>query len=274
MPDGAGVVFVSGFLDGDALRATRQGVSRVVPSAAEPIFNTQSVAEMRNAELEGAPVVRHLRQALMNPCWASSAVVKASLARICDLLFHMYGRRHVASELRLLLTLPGARPQVPHGGAADKDQLGNPHRMIGDVMAVKDDSVLDTWPGRFCDLTAPGAEQCVVRTFMVERTIVPIGGLLVILGDMVHRADGLGRVWASRVGAERAPAVSKTAITLFSAAADCAVTPVCDLRWLQGQMRLEYECDVQREGGSGCQGASSHDHLEVRTVVAGQARDR
>jgi len=196
-PDGTGVVFVSGFLDGDALRATGQGVSRVVPSAAEPIFNTQSVAEMRRAELEGAPVDKQRRQALMNPRWESTVVVKASLARLCDLLFHIYGRRYVASEPKVLLTLPGARPHMPHGNAADKNELGNPPRMIGVVMAVEDDSALDTWPGRFCHLTAPGEEQCVVRTSMVERTIVPMGGFLIFRGDMVHR--GVENTALSRV---------------------------------------------------------------------------
>jgi len=187
-PDGAGVVSVPGLLDGDALQKTLQGVSRVVPSAAKPIFNTQSVAETRRAEIEGAPIDKQRRQVLMNPRWASTAVVKASLARLCDLLFHIYGRRYLASETKVLLTFPGATPQMPQGDAADKDQLGNPPPMIGVVMAVEDDSVPDTWPGKFCDLTAPGEEQCVVRTSMVERTTVPMGGFLDFRSDMVHRA--------------------------------------------------------------------------------------
>jgi len=113
----------------------------------------------------------------LNPRWASTAVVKASLAWLCDLLFHIYGRRYAASEPKGLLTLPGAGPKMPHGDAADKDQLGNPPHMIGVVMAVEDESVLDTWPGSSCDLAAPGEKQCVVRTFMVERMIVPMGGI-------------------------------------------------------------------------------------------------
>jgi len=142
---------------------------------------------MRRSELDGAPVDKQRRQALMNPRWASNAVVKASLAPLCDLLFQIYGRRYVASEPKVLLTLPGARPQMPHGDAADKDQLGNPRRMIGVVMEVEDDAVLDAWPVWFCDLTAPGEEQCAVRTSMVERTIVPMGGAFVFRGDMEHR---------------------------------------------------------------------------------------
>jgi len=67
---------------------------------------------------------------------------------------------------------------MSHVDAADKDQLGNPRRMIGGVMEVEDDAVLDLWPLRFCDLTAPGEEQCAVRTSMVERTVVPMGGVL------------------------------------------------------------------------------------------------
>jgi len=74
-PDGPGVVSVAGFLEADELRATRQAVSRIVPSAAQPIFNTQSVAEMRRAMLDGAPVDRQRRQAFMNRRWASTAIV-------------------------------------------------------------------------------------------------------------------------------------------------------------------------------------------------------
>jgi len=196
-PDGAGVVSVSGILHGNALRETRQGVSRVVPSAAKPIFTTQSVAEMRRAELDGAPIDKHRRKVLKNPRWASTAVVKASLSRLCDLLFQFYGRRYLASETKVLLTLPGVTPQTPQGDAADKDQLGNPPPMIGVDMEVEDDSVPDTWPGRFGDLTAPGEDQCVVRTSMVEHTTVPMGGFLVVRGDMVHR--GVENTALSRV---------------------------------------------------------------------------
>jgi len=180
-------VSISGFLDDRALRLTREGVLRVPPSALTPIFNTQSVAEMTRAMRDGTPVDNARRQVVMNPRLASTAVVRSSLARLCDLLFHVYGCRYEASEPKVLLTLPEAKPQMPHGDAADKDQLENPPRMIGVVMAVEDGALLDTWPGTFCDLQKPGEERCVVRTSLAERMLVPVGGFLIFRGDMVPR---------------------------------------------------------------------------------------
>ena len=186
-PDGPGVVSISGFLDVRALRFTKEGVPGVPPSAATLIFNTQSVKEMTRAMPDGTPVDNARRQVVMNPRLASTAVVRSSLARLCDRRFHVYGRRYEASEPKVLLNLPEAKPQMPHGDAADKDQLGNPPRMIGVVMAVEDGSLLDTGPGTFCDLHKPGDQRCVVRTSLAERTLVPVGGFLLFRGDMVHR---------------------------------------------------------------------------------------
>jgi len=163
-PDGPVVVSTSVFLDDRALRFTKEGVLQVPPSAATPIFNTQSFSEMTRAMRDGTPSDNARRQVVMNPRLASTAIVRSSLARLCDLLFHVYGLRYEASEPNVLLTLPEAKPQMPHGDAADKDQLGNPPRMIGVVMAVEDGALLDTWPGTFCDLHKPGEQRCVVRT--------------------------------------------------------------------------------------------------------------
>jgi len=186
-PEGSGVLSISGFMDDDALRATKAGVLRVTPAMADPIFNTQSVEEMKRAQQNGEPFDNGRRQAVMNPRWASTALVRSSLARLCDLLFHVYGRRYVASEPNVLLTLPRAKPQMPHGDAADKEKVGNPPRMIGLVMAVEDGSHLDTWPGSFCQFVEPGEEQCAVRTCLAERVLVSVGGFIIFHGDMVHR---------------------------------------------------------------------------------------
>jgi len=92
---------------------------------------------------------------------------------------------------------------MPHGDAADKDQLGNPPRMIGVVMAVEDGALLDTWPETFCDLHNPGEQRCVVRTSLAERTLVPVGAFLIFRGDMVHRGveNTAGRAILRRVHA-------------------------------------------------------------------------
>jgi len=92
-PDGPGVVSILGFLDDRALRFTKEGVVRVPASAATPIFNTQSVEEMTRAMRDGTPVENGRRQVVMNPLLASTAVVRSSLARLCDLFFHVYGNR-------------------------------------------------------------------------------------------------------------------------------------------------------------------------------------
>jgi len=137
--------------------------------------------------LDGAPVDRQRRQTFMNRRWASTVILKSNLACLCDLPFHMYGRRYEASEPKVLLTLPAARTQMTHGDDADKYKKGNPRSMIGVVMAVEDVSALDTWPGTFCDVTEPVEEQFIVRTSLVERTLIPTGAFLVFRGDMVHR---------------------------------------------------------------------------------------
>jgi len=186
-PGGPGVLTMSGLMDKDAVRAARAAVLRALPRAAVPIFNTQSVVEMRLAEEQGAAVDKNRMQALMNPRWGATALVQANLSRVCDLLYHVYGVRYEASEPKVLLTLPGAPRQMPHGDAADKNKLGNPPRMIGVVMAVEDGSMLDTWPGCFSDDVPPGERVAVVRTALAERALVPVGGVILFRGDMVHR---------------------------------------------------------------------------------------
>jgi len=186
-PDGPGVVSISGVLGDRALRFKKEGMVRVPASAATPIFNTQSVEEMTRAMLDEKPVDNGRRQVVMIPRLASTAVVRSSLARLCDLLFLVYGRRYEASEPEFLLTFPGATPQMPHGDAADKDQLGSPPRMTGAVTAVEDGSLLDTWPGTFCDLHKPDEQRCVVWTSSAERMLVPVGGFLTFRCDTAHR---------------------------------------------------------------------------------------
>jgi len=150
----------------------------VTPAMADPILNTQSVQEMKRARQSGEPFHNRWRLAVLNPRWASTALVRSRLARQCDLLFHMYSRRYVAFEPKVLLTLPRAKPQRPHGDAADKEKLGNPRRRIGVVMAVDDGSHLNTCPGSFCQYVEPGEEQCAVRTCLAERVLVSVGGFI------------------------------------------------------------------------------------------------
>jgi len=156
-PDGPGVVSISEFLDGCALQFTKERVLRVPPSAATPIFNTHSVGEITRAMRDGTPVDNARRQVVMNPRLASTAVVRSSMALLCDLLFHVSGRPYEATEPTGLLTLPEAKPQMPFGDATDEDQLANLPRMISAVMAVENGSLLDTWPGTFCDFTSLGS---------------------------------------------------------------------------------------------------------------------
>jgi len=173
-PGVMGVLSLSGIMDEGALRATRLGVSRVTSAMAVPIFNTQSVAEMMRAKRDGEPVDEQRRPAVMSARWASTALDRSSLAHLCDILFHNYGRRYISSEPKVLLTSPRAKPQMVHGDAAAKEKLGNPPRMIGVVMAVEDGAHLDTWPGSFCNRVLPGEEQCVVRTSLAERVLGPV----------------------------------------------------------------------------------------------------
>jgi len=186
-PEGSVVLSISGFMDDAALRATKAGVLRVTPAMADPIFNTQSVEEMKRAQQSGEPFDNRRRQAVMNTRWASTALVRSSLARLCVLLSHVYGRRYVASEPMVLLTLPRAKPQRSHGDAADKKKLGNPPRMIGVVMAVEHGSHLTTWPGSCFQFVEPGDDQCAGRTCLAERVLVSVGGSIIFRGDMVHR---------------------------------------------------------------------------------------
>jgi len=131
---------------------------------------------MKRAKQNGEPFHNRRRLAVLNPRWASTALVRFRLARQCDLLFHVYSRRYVAFEPKVLLTFPGAKPQRNHGDAADKQKLGNPPRMIGVLMAVEDGSHLYTCPRSFCQHVEPGEEQCAVRTCLAERVLVSVGG--------------------------------------------------------------------------------------------------
>jgi len=93
---------------------------------ADPFFNTQSVEARKCAKLNGEPFDNRRRQVVMNPRWASTALVWSILARLCDILFDVHGLRYVASDPNMLLTLPRAKPQMVHDDASDKGKLGTP----------------------------------------------------------------------------------------------------------------------------------------------------
>ena len=174
-------------MDDDAIRATKFGVLRLPPAMADPTFNTQTVKEMKRAQPNGEPLDNRRRQVVMNPRGVSTALVLSSLARLCDLLFQVYGRRCVASEPKVLLTLPRANPLMPHGDAADRSKLETPPRMIHEVMAVEDGSHLDTWPCSSCQFVKPDEEQCAVLTCLEERVLMSVGFFFAFCRDMVHR---------------------------------------------------------------------------------------
>ena len=153
-------------------------MSRATPAMADPIFNTQSVEERKRAQQNGELFDNRRLQAVMNPRWASAALVRSSLSRQCDLLFHVYRSRNVAFEPKLLLNFPRAKPQMPHSDAANKETLGNPPRMIRVVMAVEDGSHLDTWPRWSCPFLDQDKEQCSVRKCSTERVLVSVGGFI------------------------------------------------------------------------------------------------
>jgi len=186
-PEGSGVLSISGIMDYDALRATKDGVWRVIPAMADPIFNTQPFEDIMRARQNGEPSDNRRCQAVMNPRWASTAFVLASLDRLWDPLFHVYGGWYFSSEPKMLLTMSRASPRISDGDAAEKEKLENPPRNICVVMDAEDGSHLNTWPGSFRQFVEPGQEQCAVRTCLEEREFPSVEGFNISLGDMVHR---------------------------------------------------------------------------------------
>lgn len=181
-PGGQGFITLSNVLGVPDAVMLRKAAIRLGEHNTVPIFNTQPVAHMRRP---GADKTR--RQAVMRPSWAATRVASARLDRLCDLLFFVFGCRYVASEPKILVSMPGAGPQIPHGDDAETTPVGTPPRTLGVVLALDDTASLDTWPGRFCDDWSGGEGVSVVRTSEVERVHLLEGWLILFRGDAIHR---------------------------------------------------------------------------------------
>jgi len=102
-PEGAGVLTLASFINDHDAAMTERAAERSNEENTVPIFNTQPVSEMRGP---GADPNR--RQAVMKATWAATRVVVGRLERLCGLMFYVYGRRYVASEPTILVSLPSA----------------------------------------------------------------------------------------------------------------------------------------------------------------------
>jgi len=183
-PGGAGVLTLESFINDHDAALMEKAAERFNEDNTVPIFNSQPVSKMQGP---GADLNR--RQAVMKATWAATRalVVVARLDRLCDLMFYVYGRRYVASEPKILVSLPGAERQMPHGDDAEKKDVGTPPRTLGVVMAFYDTAFLDTWPRRFCDDSTNGELMSAVYRSEVERVHVKKGSIILFRGDTIHR---------------------------------------------------------------------------------------
>jgi len=135
----------------------------------------------------------------MKATWAALCVVVARLERLSDLLFYVYGRRYVASEAKILVSLPGAERQMPHSDDAENKDVSTPPRTLGVFMAIDDTAFLDIRPRRLCDDSTNRELMSVVYRSEVERVHVKKGCIILFRGDRIHRgvenisADDLDR---------------------------------------------------------------------------------
>jgi len=178
-------IFLVDELMGEAACLQVAKVTRSVKAGkANAIFNTQSVDVMEELQQsEPDSVDRLRRQSLL----AGPGLINLVdiLKKLCGILFAVFGVQYEASQPKALLTLGGAKRQMPHGDVAEP--AGNPPLMVGVIFAVEDGSFLDSWPGNFCDDVWPGEEVVTVRTSEVLRLHIPVRAAAVFRGDTVHR---------------------------------------------------------------------------------------
>ena len=151
---------------------------------ANAIFNSQSVDMMEELQQsEPDSVDRLRRQALL----AGPGLINLDdiLKQLCVILFAVFGVQYEASQPKALLTLGGAKRQMPHGDVAEP--AANPPLMARVIFAVEGGSFLDSWRGNFCDDLWPGEDVVTVRTLEVLRLHIPLSAAAVFRGDTVHR---------------------------------------------------------------------------------------
>jgi len=186
---GAGILSMAGLLRDAVLSLVERGVTRVAAWKAKPIFNSQSVDEM---EALGADAEVGRRQALL-PDGPAKEAVDAAAGSLCELMHAAYGRRYMASPAKVLINLPGAPRQTPHGDTGDDKELGNPPRMVGVVMAVDDRADLDAWLDEYCDDVNDDSIE-VVSSARAHRVHITAGGIVLFRGDVIHRGvENVGR---------------------------------------------------------------------------------
>jgi len=181
---GPGIFLVEELIGEAACVEVAKATRSVTAAKANAIFNTQSVDMMEELQQsEPDSVDRLRRQALL----AGPGLIDLDdiLKQLCAILFAVFGVQYEASQPKALLTLGGAKRQMPHGDVAEP--AGNPPLMVGVIFAVEDGSFLDSWPGNFCDDLWPGEVVVTVRTSEVLRLHIPLRAAAVFRGDTVHR---------------------------------------------------------------------------------------
>jgi len=172
-PGGAGVLTLANSINDHDAAPTEKAAERFREDNTVAIFNTQPVSEMR-----GPVADLKRRQEVMKATWAATRVLVARLERLFDLIFYVCGRRYVASEPKILVSLPGAERQMPHGDDAERKDVGTPPRTRGVVMAIDDTAFQDTWPRRFCNDSTNGELITMVYRSEVERVHVKKGRII------------------------------------------------------------------------------------------------
>jgi len=181
---GPGIFFVEELIGEAACVEVAKATLSVTAAKANAIFNTQSVDMMEELQqFEPDSVDRLRRQALL----AGPGLIDLDdiLKQLCAILFAVFGVQYEASQPKALLTLGGAKRQMPHGDVAEP--TGNPPLMVGVIFAVEDGSFLDSWPGNFCDDLWPGEDVVTLRTSEVLRLNILLRAAAVFRGDTVHR---------------------------------------------------------------------------------------